>query len=83
MFIGRAVTVLASLVAMVSRAALVIVTLRVYPSARHGFDVASIPAARTVRLVPLIGPSATIGFDADASRSAAQELAQLLRENLR
>ena len=69
--------------AMVSRAALPIVTLCVYPNANHGFDVESIPTPRTLRLLPLIGPSATFGFDAEASRGAAQELAAFLREHVR
>ncbi len=69
--------------AMVSRAASPIVTLHVYPNANHGFDVESIPQSRTVRLVPLIGPSATFGFDTEASRSAALELAAFLREHVR
>lgn len=69
--------------AMVSRAASPIVTLRVYPNANHGFDVESIAKPRTVRLLPLIGPSATFGFDAEASRGAAKELAAFLREHAR
>jgi dienelactone hydrolase len=68
---------------MVSRAASPVVTLHVYPNARHGFDVESIPTQRTVRLLPLIGPSATFGFDADASRSAAGELTRFLRDRVR
>jgi dienelactone hydrolase len=69
--------------AMVSRAASPIVTLRVYPNANHGFDVASISSPRTVRLIPLFGPSATFGFDEDASRAAAQELAAFLETHVR
>lgn len=69
--------------AMVSRAASPIVTLHVYSNANHGFDVESIAKPRKVRLVPLIGPSATFGYDEQASRSAANELATFLREHLR
>lgn len=77
------VTEAKSIRAMVSRASSPVVTLKVYPGANHGFDVASIPAPRTVRLLPLIGPSATFGFDESASRSAAQELSAFLREHVR
>lgn len=69
--------------AMVSRMASPIVTLHVYPNANHGFDVQSIPKPRTIRVVPLIGPSATFGFDDQASRSAQVELAHFLRRHLR
>jgi len=69
--------------AMVSRAASPVVTLHVYPNANHGFDVESIAQPRTVRLLPLIGPSATFGFDEQASRSAASELATFLRKHVR
>lgn len=68
---------------MVSRAASPMVTLHVYPNANHGFDVESIGKPRAVRLLPLIGPSGTFGFDADASRRAAQELTAFLRAHLR
>jgi dienelactone hydrolase len=69
--------------AMVARAASPIVSLHVYPNAHHGFDVESIPKPRTVRLIPLVGPSATFGYDATASRSAGTELARFLRERVR
>lgn len=67
---------------MVSKTASPLVSLHIYPNARHGFDVASIPTPRTVRLLPLVGPSATFGFDADASRAAETELSQFLQLHL-
>lgn len=77
------VTEAKSIRAMVSRAASPVVMLKVYPGVNHGFDVASIREPRTVRLLPLIGPSATFGYDEAASRSAAQELSVFLREHVR
>jgi dienelactone hydrolase len=69
--------------AMVSSAASPIVTLHVYPNANHGFDIASLTKPRTVRLLPLIGPSGTFGYDESASRSAAGELMAFLKEHMR
>lgn len=69
--------------AMVARAASPTIQLRVYPHANHGFDVASIPTPRTVRLLPIVGPSATFGYDVDAARSASEELIGFLRERLK
>ncbi len=69
--------------AMVDRAASPLIMLRVYPEALHGFDVASIAEPRTLRLIPLFGPSATFGFDSEASANAARELSTFLRDCVR
>jgi dienelactone hydrolase len=77
------VTEAKSIRAMVSKANSPLVTMHVYPNANHGFDVASLSTPRTVRLLPLIGPSGTFGYDKSASDSAAQELSAFLRERVR
>ena len=64
--------------AVVERNASPVVTVRVFPGALHGFDVASLSEPRTVSLIPLIGPSATFGFDAEAARAAADLLIEFL-----
>lgn len=46
------------------------VEFEVYEGAHHGFDIESISPARRVSLIPLIGPSATFGYDrAGATRA--------------
>ncbi len=47
-----------------------------YPGAHHGFDIASLTTPRTISLLPLIGPSATFGYDPVAADDAARHLAQ-------
>lgn len=42
-----------------------------YPGAHHGFDVASLSPARTVSLIPFIGPRGTFGFDDRAAPDSA------------
>ncbi len=54
------------------------VELVVYPGARHGFDIESLTMPRTVRLLPLFGPSATFFYDADAARDAEQRVSAFL-----
>lgn len=68
---------------MVSRATSPHVMLHVYPNANHGFDIASITKTRSVRLFPVFGPTATFGFDAEASRNAAHELVAFLGVHVR
>ena len=68
---------------MVARAASPNIELHVYPNANHGFDVESIPTPRTVRLLPIVGPSATFGYNADAANRASQELAAFLRARVK
>ena len=55
--------------------------LHVYEGARHGFDIETLPEKRTVRLVPLIGPSGTFGFSAPAAAAAAEALEDFLRSH--
>jgi dienelactone hydrolase len=57
------------------------VDLVVYPGAHHGFDIESLTMPRTVRLLPLFGPSATFFYDADAARDADQRVSAFLTEN--
>ena len=45
-----------------------------YPAAMHGFDIASLSKPRTIRIIPLLGPSATLGFDQAAAASAREKL---------
>jgi dienelactone hydrolase len=49
-----------------------------YAGAQHGFDVVSLQPAREVRLLPLIGPSGTFGYDARAAEDAATRLRSFL-----
>ena len=77
------VTEAKSIRSMVERAASPKVTLQVYPEAHHGFDVESIQTPRTVRLLPLIGPSATFGYDASAASEAKEALAAFLDASTR
>lgn len=57
------------------------VDLVVYPGAHHGFDIESLTMPRTVRLLPLFGPSATFFYDANAAREADQRVSAFLTEN--
>ena len=54
------------------------IELHTYPNAHHGFDVASIQEEKTVRMLPLVGPSATLHYNADAATDAADKLAAFL-----
>ncbi len=54
------------------------VDLVVYPGAHHGFDVDSLKQRRTVRLLPLFGPSATLQYDETAAADATQRLIRFL-----
>lgn len=54
------------------------VELKVYPGAVHGFDVASLVRRRTVRILPWIGPKATLQYDEAAAKDAAQRLDDFL-----
>lgn len=56
--------------------------LHVYPGANHGFDVHSIQPPRKLSLIPLIGPSATFGFDPAAAKDAQERLDQFLKLHL-
>lgn len=59
------------------------VRVRVFAGARHGYDVESIREDREVRLLPLVGPSATLQFDEAAAREARTELSEFLRSKVR
>lgn len=54
------------------------VELHTFPNAHHGFDVASIVEEKTVRMLPLVGPSATLQYNAEAAADAADKLAEFL-----
>lgn len=55
------------------------VELYTYPNAYHGFDVASIREAKSLRMLPLVGPKATLQYNADAATDAAARLAEFLQ----
>ncbi|MBL8760410.1 MAG: dienelactone hydrolase family protein [Phycisphaerae bacterium] len=55
------------------------VEVRVYEGAGHGFDVETIREAREVRLLPLIGPSATFQYNEPAASAARSALTEFLR----
>lgn len=54
------------------------VDLHVYPDGRHGFDIASLVEKRTLRILPLIGPKATLQYDPASARDAEARLAAFL-----
>ena len=54
------------------------VDLVVYPGAYHGFVVDSLKQRRTIRLLPLFGPSATLQYDETAARDATHRLIRFL-----
>lgn len=54
------------------------VDLVVYPDAYHGFDVASLKQRKTIRLLPLFGPSATLQYDESAADDATRRLIRFL-----
>jgi dienelactone hydrolase len=58
-----------------------VVTLHVYPGAHHGFDVASLTKRRTIRLLPLIGPKATLQYDEASATDAEKRLVAFLADN--
>ncbi len=53
----------------------------VFGDARHGFDIASLEEARTVRLFPIFGPSATFQYNDLAAMSAVEEIDRFLERN--
>ncbi len=58
-----------------------VVTLHIYPGAHHGFDVASLTERRTIRLLPLIGPRATLQFDEASAADAEKRLLAFLDDH--
>jgi dienelactone hydrolase len=57
------------------------VELHIYPGAHHGFDVASIRSRKTVRLLPFVGPKATLKYDERAAVDAEHRLVTFLANN--
>lgn len=58
------------------------IELHVYPDANHGFDIASIQPPKTVRLLPLVGPSGTFGYDKAAAADAWVRLDAFLDQHV-
>lgn len=56
------------------------VELHIYPGAFHGFDVASLKKRKTLRLLPLIGPRATLQYDEAAATDAERRLVDFLAD---
>lgn len=56
--------------------------LHTYPGAQHGFDVASLTQRRRIRLLPLVGPQATLQYHQPAAEDAAKRLQDFLRRHL-
>ncbi|MCB9848214.1 MAG: dienelactone hydrolase family protein [Phycisphaeraceae bacterium] len=57
------------------------VVLRVYPECHHGFDIASISQKKTLRILPLIGPKATLQYNQNAAEDAWRTLVGFLGAN--
>lgn len=57
------------------------VELQVYPGAYHGFDVVSLTERQTIRLLPLIGPKATLQYNEAAAIDAEGRLVSFLANN--
>ena len=58
-----------------------LVDLRVYAEAYHAFDVASLEEQKTLRLLPLIGPKATLQYNEPAAVDAGRRLVEFLEWN--
>jgi dienelactone hydrolase len=56
------------------------VNLHIFPEAHHGFDVASITERQTIRLLPMIGPKATMQYNAVAAAEAEKSLSGFLAD---
>jgi dienelactone hydrolase len=54
------------------------VELVTYPEAHHGFDIESLTKPRTVRLLPLVGPSGTFAHGEAAAADARARLAAFI-----
>jgi len=77
------VTPAADIQKMVRAANSPLIELHTYPGANHGFDIISIQPPKTVRLLPLIGPSGTFGFDKAAADDARVRLDSFLDQQVR
>ncbi len=54
-----------------------------YPGAMHGFDITSLAKPRKVSLIPIVGPTATFGYDPAAAEDARRRLAAFLTDNVK
>jgi dienelactone hydrolase len=61
----------------------ILIELHTYSGAHHGFDIVSIDPPKTVRLLPLIGPSGTFGYDRNAADDAGLRLSTFLDAHVR
>jgi dienelactone hydrolase len=59
------------------------VTLQEYPAAMHGFDIESISKPRKISLIPVIGPTATFGYNREAAEDARSRVDTFLRQHMR
>ena len=59
------------------------IELHLYAGANHGFDISSIQLPKTIRLLPLIGPSGTFGYDKAAADDAWATLEHFLDQFVR
>ena len=59
-----------------------LIQLHIYPGANHGFDIITIQPSKTVRLLPLIGPSGTFGYDKAAADDAWVRLGSFLDQQV-
>jgi dienelactone hydrolase len=57
------------------------VELHMYRAAHHGFDVASLKKRKVVRILPLVGPRATLQYDPSAAADAEKRLLEFLSRN--
>lgn len=76
------VTPLAELRQSVAKGNSPFIQVRTFAGAHHGFDITSIQPAKTVRLVPVIGPSATFGYQQEAAQAAWKELQAFLNQHV-
>lgn len=54
------------------------VRLTIYDDAHHGFDIASLSSAKTLRLLPLVGPTATLQYHPEAAAQAQSDIMAFL-----
>jgi dienelactone hydrolase len=77
------VTPAADIQKLVRAANSTLIDLHSYTDANHGFDIVSIDPPKTVRLLPLIGPSGTFGYDRAAAGDAWLRLGTFLDAHVR
>lgn len=54
------------------------IELHTYANAHHGFDIASLKEEKSLRILPWIGPKATLQYDAAAAEDAEKQLLAFL-----